>query len=109
MRNQDKVPIRFYSEFYGAWDGFPETIQEELCSFLEDLQQNPDDPKWLSKCETDVKGRFGYQFAQGYAVYWRVKRNRPKVVVDLESGKPLRIEILEVCRLTASRSKKTPS
>ncbi|MFZ0821755.1 MAG: hypothetical protein WAM91_16950 [Candidatus Acidiferrales bacterium] len=101
MENPSKIPIRFYSQFWDDdWPNLPEKAQEAVVLFLEKLQSNPDNPDILDKCEVDKKKkekRFAYNFFEGYAIYWRVVREPPGEFLGIESCKPIRIDVLEVC------------
>jgi hypothetical protein len=94
--NEDKIPIRFYSDFwYTDFQSFPSWVQEELVKFLIRLQDNPLSLEILRKCEKDRKNRFGYRFCTGYRIFWILRYEQQGTFVDIDSW-PIRIDILEV-------------
>jgi hypothetical protein len=94
-----KIPIRFYFDFFEKdWHSLPDSVASALVNFLKKLEENPDDPRVLSHTESDSKGRFAYEFAPEYIVYWRVVRKEPGEFIKLDSAKPVRIEVLAVLK-----------
>src|SRR5258708_36420871 len=72
---QTTIPVRFYSDFFTEdWPNLPSGAQTALAGFLSLLQSDPDNPDLLREAQRDVRGGMAYQFAPGYAVYWKVAR-----------------------------------
>jgi hypothetical protein len=91
-----KLPIRFYIEFLTKdWESLPSPVQCGLTSFLEHLEENPDDPELRKNCQQDEEGRFAYEFYFGYVLFWRVVREESGHVTKLLNPfPPIRIDVL---------------
>jgi hypothetical protein len=98
----ETIPIRFYVEFWREdFFSLPKSAQDALGEFLEKLQQNPESDEVLQKATRDKNrsNRFAYVFAPGYVVYWKLVRSDPKPIIQLNSLKPIRIDVLDVRKL----------
>ena len=96
MLNDEKIPIRFYSDFwYTDFPRFPFSVQTELVKFLGSLQDNPLSLEILRNCEKDRKNRFGFRFCTGYRVFWILRYEQEGIILDMDSW-PIRIDVLEV-------------
>jgi hypothetical protein len=95
----EKLPIRFYSQFFHDWEAFPFSERDALAGFLRKLQANPLDLNLLEHAQQDQKGRFASSFAPGYAIYWRLATEEPGPFISLQSYKPTRLDILAVVKI----------
>jgi hypothetical protein len=97
LNRQDKIPIRFYSEFLeNDRLELPEAACEALVNFLEQLQSDPASSEIRDKAQTNGRGHFGYFFYERYAVYWIIVTEKGKLLSLFESFKAVRIEVLDV-------------
>jgi hypothetical protein len=67
----------------------PEVL-DELCFFLEKVQENPYSPDLLSRCERRGS-KYAAEFLQGFVVYWKLRESSP--------GKVTSIDVLKVAKL----------
>lgn len=99
---QSKTRLTFYKGFLEEeWYWLPQLVQEELASFLRDLKSNPNEPYIHSRCETDQLGRLAYGLPDGYWVFLRIKTESDGHYIGLLEGESVRINVLEVCRISS--------
>lgn len=81
--SDDFIPISFYEEYWDDLPGFSRPVQQRLRTFLELVGFDPDDRGLLDVCQTRrvwFHRVYAYPLAEGYVVFWRVKRERPRLL-----------------------------
>src|SRR5713101_630668 len=99
-----QAPIKFYR---GFWDEFLQLnaeAREDLITYLEKLQRNPDGAEMSERSRED---RFAYQFTRDYVLYWRLERVYQQLP-SLSVGAVTRIDVLAMYSIFAILAKGSP-
>jgi hypothetical protein len=98
VATKDPIPVSFYEEYWKDLRGFSRPVQARLHTFLELVGFDPDDRALLNVCQVRrilLRRVYVYPLAEGYGVFWRVKREKPKLFSP-RSGTPTEIEVLAI-------------
>jgi hypothetical protein len=94
------IPISFYKEYWDELPGFSQPVQQRLRTFLQLVGFDPDDPGLLAVCQVHrvwFQPVYGYPLAEGFVVFWRVQRKRPRLF-SAKLAPPKVIEVLSIAQ-----------
>jgi hypothetical protein len=98
------IPLEFYDDYYHELPR-PAAVEERLCTFLDLVTTNPDDPGFLATCEVykeeGIRKRiYAYHLTQNYIIYWRVIREKFgwMDLITLKELHPILIQIINIRR-----------